>query len=528
MAQALYRKWRPRRWEEVVGQEHIIETLRNAVVAQRFAHAYLFAGPRGTGKTTTARLLAKALNCLSEDMAARPCAECENCLAVNQGRFLDLIEIDAASNTSVEDVRDLREKINFSPNLGRYKVYIVDEVHMLSTAAFNALLKTLEEPPGHAIFILATTEVHKIPATVLSRCQRHEFRRLPAAEIAAYLKQIAETEGIAVEPAALTLVARQATGSMRDAVSLLDQLASTRQEVTLELAHNILGTATHQAILDLVEALAASQPAQGLDVVHAMLERGSDPRQFARQIVEYLRGLLLVRLNNADQLDVVPEVRAQMARHAQAFSAADLLRILEVFNQAANEGRGSWIPSLPLEMAIVEALQQPESTAPVEPTPDQEPGRGRSGSGSKGRVQQPTTLYQAALEAGEEEADEVRQEPMDPQSAQLLEDHWKQILALTRQQSPNTYGLLNSCKTRQLKDQILTLGFASDVLKFQMEKSSHIEVVLGVLRETFGQEIGIRCITLTGKRTTPPPGVDSDGMVASALRDLGGEIVDVR
>lgn len=526
MSQALYRKWRPQRWEKVAGQEHVVETLRNAVAAQRFAHAYLFAGPRGTGKTTTARLLAKALNCLADDLSERPCDECDNCQAVNQGRFLDLIEIDAASNTSVEDVRDLREKINFSPNLGRYKVYIVDEVHMLSTAAFNALLKTLEEPPAHAVFILATTEVHKIPATVLSRCQRHEFRRIPVAEIAAYLKQIAESEGIVVEPAVLALVARQSTGAMRDAISLLDQLASTGQEVTLDLAHNILGTATNQAVLELVEALVAKQPEQCLEIVHTMLDHGSDPRQFARQIIEYLRGLLMIRMKNADQVDVTQEVRAQMARHAQAFSVIDLMRVLEVFNQAANEVRGTWIPSLPLEMAIIQALETPVPVSPVvEPV---KPITADRTSGGSSRKRTSRAVVQSVPEPEEDDGLFEEGEPEDPQAAQLLEDNWKQILTLTRQESPNTYGLLNSCKTRQLKDMILTLGFASDVLKFQMEKSSNLEIVMGVLREIFVQDVSIRCITLTGRRTTPPPGVDSDGMVASALRDLGGEIVDVR
>ncbi len=292
MSQALYRKWRPRQWDEVVGQDHVVQTLRNAVVAERVAHAYLFAGPRGTGKTTTARLLAKAVNCLDEDLSVRPCDHCDYCLSVNAGRFLDLIEIDAASNTSVDDVRDLREKINFSPNQGRYKVYIIDEVHMLSTAAFNALLKTLEEPPPHAIFILATTEVHKIPATVLSRCQRHEFRRIPVGEIVAYLRNMANEEKIEASDEALTLVARQSTGAMRDAISLLDQLASTGQAITLELTQNVLGTAANQSVLDLVDALLEADARAGLENIHRALDAGSDPRQYARQVVDYLRDLL--------------------------------------------------------------------------------------------------------------------------------------------------------------------------------------------------------------------------------------------
>ena len=274
MTQALYRKYRPQGWAAVIGQDHVVHTLQNAIKADRVAHAYLFAGPRGTGKTTVARLLAKAVNCLEPDRAGRPCNQCEPCKAANENRLMDMIEIDAASNTGVDDVRDLRDKINFSPTQGQYKIYIVDEVHMLSTAAFNALLKTLEEPPPHAIFILATTEMHKIPATVLSRCQRHEFRRVPVVEIVNNLKQIAAGENIQADDDALTLIARQSAGGMRDAQSLLDQLASTGERITLPLAQTVLGAATSQTVLEVIESIITADPKAGLESLHAALDGG--------------------------------------------------------------------------------------------------------------------------------------------------------------------------------------------------------------------------------------------------------------
>jgi len=908
MTQALYRKWRPHTWEQVFGQEHIIQTLRNAVASERVAHALLFAGPRGTGKTTTARILAKAVNCLAPDLAARPCDDCDHCTAVNQGRFLDLIEIDAASNTSVEDVRDLRDKINFSPNQGRYKVYVIDECfryedlitlangsklpigkiveenlnvdvlsfnpltnklepkpvvrhmckrpesimvrivfnnnrvlfctinhkfytpkgqihagelevgqfvyanyesitqhqlsviagaalgdghlsltdskmrarlsitqgvdqleyldyklqllgdlvespavfsnypktftkkgvyrsctisrpqiaqlhrdlyhnsrkiitpsllekisplglaiwylddgslvtspnpyahkrdsgisyypssrstlathgftveevklvvgwlknkwdieggfsntakgpviwltlagtvrlheiiaafvppsmdykllpefrgkfsppsddgtpgglavsivksiervpatefvynievadnhnyfvrdilvsncHMLSTAAFNALLKTLEEPPSHALFVLATTEIHKIPATILSRCQRHEFRRIPVADIVRQLQILCAGENIQVEPEALTLIARQSAGGMRDAISLLDQLASTGQMITLGLAQTVLGAATGQAVLDLIEALLGQDSAAGLDHIHAALDAGTDPRQFARQIVEYLRQLLLVQMGNAAQVDATAEARAVMARHTAALPAASLLRVIKAFNQAAADARLAWQPALPLEMAFVESLGRDDQAHPQDGAPTAE-GTAASDTPTPRALRQSVKLSpsrsvkSAPVEVPEPAQDAPEQvlyqmsatpEPAPPADDPLykrLTESWRQIVASVKQRNANTAGLLNSIRSRDLRGNVLTLGFASDVLKSQMEKPVNIEIFQGVLQQALGVEIVIRCITAAGQRSVPPPDVDHDGMVASALRDLGGEIVDI-
>ncbi len=537
MSQSLYRKWRPLHWDQVIGQEHVVQTLRNAVTAQRVAHAYLFAGPRGTGKTTTARILAKAVNCLDKDPAKRPCNNCEHCQAVNQGRFLDLIEIDAASNTSVDDVRDLRDRINFSPNQGHYKVYIIDEVHMLSTAAFNALLKTLEEPPPHAIFILATTEVHKIPATVLSRCQRHEFRRIPVKEIIESLTRLAEEEKIMAEPDALSLVARQATGSMRDAISLLDQLASAGDNITLQLAQDVLGTATSQAVLEVIEAMLKRQSAQGLEAIHRSLDAGSDPRQFARQIVEYLRGLLLVALGNAAQVDATAEVRSQMARHAQALTVSELLRVIQAFNQAATESRGSWQPALPLEIAFIEAItsggetseSKPAQAPPPSPAVTQGPPATKTGTQPGGLPDSQLAGQPGATKVARSEPITVSEvSPEDAISSQRLDQSWNLVLAQLKRQNPSLTALVNSVKTRSLKGNTLTLGMSGDVLKMRLEDPANIELLEKVLKQVMGRDIYVKVILTSATRSTPPAEVDSDGMVASALRDLGGEIVDIQ
>ena len=553
MAKALYREWRPQNWDEVVAQEHIIQTLRNAVVGDRVAHAYLFAGPRGTGKTTTARLLAKAVNCLEPDLKKRPCNQCEHCLALNAGRFLDLIEIDAASNTSVDDVRDLRDKINFSPSQGKFKVYIIDEVHMLSTAAFNALLKTLEEPPPHAIFILATTEIHKIPATVLSRCQRHEFRRIPLDDIVHYLKEQCKAEGFKVDDPVYVEIGRQATGSLRDAISLLDQLASTGEQISLEIAQSVLGTATSRRVLEIIDALQAQDTAEGLRQINQALNSGSDPRQLARQIVSYLRNVLLYKMGTQNQLEITDEAHLKVNQHATQFSTIELLHAIDAFNQATNEEHANWHPGLGLELAFTTYLTKPQTVIP-----------------EKKDSPQPTLIPQAEAEKKEEKAPlktskqsvkKVESKPKQvtpkestqktslednqpPKSKSVkvtktsnieiegeittadLQNAWDQIKSMVGRHNRRTEGLLTTCKMTAIEGNTLIMGFASETLKNMMEKEGNITLTADILEEIFGKPMTIKCIVTTQQGSVIPNDVeiDKDGMVSTATRDLGGKI----
>ncbi len=526
MEQALYRVWRPQTWDEVVGQDHVIQTLRNAVKGERVAHAYLFAGPRGTGKTTTARLLAKAVNCLNESPAKRPCNQCSICKAINEGRFLDLIEIDAASNTSVDDVRDLREKINFSPNEGRFKVYIIDEVHMLSTAAFNALLKTLEEPPAHAIFILATTEVHKIPATVLSRCQRHEFRRLPVKTIVDYLSQQIADGKMQVDDEAIETIARQATGSLRDAISLLDQLTSTGERVTLDMAQSVLGTVASEAVRLVAQAIVDREAATGLNLINQALDGGADPRQFARQIVAYLRGLLLVRMGNADLVEVSADDRRTMAKQAEALPTALLLAAIQAFGTAAADRATSWQAGLPLEIAFVETVSTQsnavsESSNPTSSQTDE--------AVEEVKPVNPGLVKDAASAPIVHRSDPL---PEGEISFQHVNDRWAEVLAAARRFDPRIQALLNSCRPLGFQTGTLVIGFRSDLLCEKMEKGHNVALASQALQEVFNQPIGIRCILTetwapqaVGDRQPPP--MESGGMVSTALRDLGAHVVDV-
>ena len=540
MSQALYRKWRPRKWDQVVAQDHIVQTLRNAIKSDRVGHAYLFSGPRGTGKTTTARLLAKAVNCLNEDRSNRPCDECVNCQAVNAGRFLDLIEIDAASNTSVEDVRDLRDRINYSPSDGKYKVYIIDEVHMLSTAAFNALLKTLEEPPPHAIFILATTEVHKIPATVLSRCQRHEFRRIPVAETVKMLRGICVEEKIEADEEALLLIARQSTGALRDAISLLDQLASTGTLINLELAQTVLGTATNQLVFDLIEALLKNDPGMGMQTIHKALDGGSDPRQYARQVVEYLRNLLLLKMGNEKQIEATRDVKNRMREHSDRIDTSRLMDWISLFNEAISDLRTTWQPSLALEVAFARCLNpvaaeqvqvkvvevatvKEQKPAKVAIVPPKSPEVEKKPKSAEAKEEPP----QPAQDTPETEVEDTTPVVEGGQIAtQDVMGAWSAIRGEVKMRRTQAEALLNSQRLLQVKNGVLILGFPSDVLKSKMENPENIEVTRRVIQNLLNVDMPIQCVVVNEKGGLAAGANESEpnGLVDAAI-NLGGKLI---
>lgn len=369
-SQALYRRYRSQTFGELVGQEHIVQTLRNAIAEGRIAHAYLFTGPRGVGKTTVARLLAKAVNCTAPG-EQRPCGECESCRAIADGRAVDVIEMDAASHTSVEDAREIIERVQFRPTSGAYKVYIIDEVHMLSTAAFNALLKTLEEPPGHALFILATTENHKVPATILSRCQRFTFSRHTVGATAAHLHAVAAEEGIALEAGVAEAIARAATGSMRDALSVLDQLmAYGSGTITLAQVRGLLGASEAQEVTALTDALIAADLSSALRALNGVAEQGADLRQFTRDVVERLRALMLMKAGGDPALlDTTEDDLAQLRRQSAAADLGALLSWVKLFSGLDQQLRTSSYGQLPLELAVVESLAAPAPAARVAPQP---------------------------------------------------------------------------------------------------------------------------------------------------------------
>jgi DNA polymerase III subunit gamma/tau len=543
-AQALYLKYRPQAFDEVVGQEAITRTLRNALRHGRVRHAYLFTGTRGTGKTTMARLLAKAVNCLApEDQ--RPCNSCALCTALNEGRLLDLIEIDAASNRGIDEIRDIREKVGFHPNEGRYKVYVLDEAHMLTEPAFNALLKTLEEPPPHVIFILVTTDPQKIPATIASRCQRFDFRRIPVQDVIGRMAYVAAQEGLQAEPEALEMIARQGTGAMRDALSLLDQLTSYGDEITLAQVQMVLGTVGGEAAARVVACLADRDLAAGLDWIDRTVADGAEPRQFGHEIVQYLRSVLLVHEGAGTRLlNATAEQAAEVEVLAARLPLLQLTRAIRLFNEATTDLRRGFqtIPQLPLEMALVESILEAEPSPPAL-------SQGQTGSRAAGTGAPQGEPEASTQAAGEDAAPVVQEEPAGPARAVTevspratpaqqpavrerpqaaaaggpllgqVVSAWQDILQAVRHRNPTTYGALNTdCRPVEVDGDEVVVTFPYAILRDKLEHPERKSDIQDALSEILRARCRVRFVLAADFRPQQKPARTEPGSEPAAPR----------
>jgi DNA polymerase-3 subunit gamma/tau len=545
-SEVLYRKWRPHSLREVVGQETVTQTLRQAVRSGRIAHAYLFCGPRGTGKTSTGRILAKAVNCLNV-ADGEPCNRCEICASITEGRCLDVIEIDAASNRGIDEIRSLREKVGYSPSLARYKVYITDEVHMLTEAASNALLKTLEEPPGHVIFILATTEPHKVLPTIMSRCQRFNFSRLSQAAIEQKLRLICEKESVGAEPEGLRLIARAATGSLRDAENMLQQLLTYHEgRIGVSDVRTSLGLTGDSRVRELAGYAAEGMVRDGLALVNSVNQDGVDLRQFTLELTGYLRNLLLVKSGCEGGVDVTGEDLSEMRDMATRISMEGLLRALRLFSGV--DFRGEGYSTLPLELAFVECAMSParegkervirgplergqvEAYATAVGDNDEGVAEGSEGSKqpSEAAREDSETVGVTSEEAWEEgEAEAMREESVGD-DFEWIRGRWREFVQSLRGEGSggNLDAFLRSaCEPMALEGDVLVLGFFFAFHKEKIEDPKYKYLVERKLQEVFGREYKIRCVLNPNKRERASSTGGHSPLVQAAL-EMGAEIQD--
>ncbi len=559
----LARKWRPQTFDDVIGQEQVTRTLRNAIRSERVAHAFLFTGPRGVGKTTTARLLAKALNC-EQGPTPDPCNACSQCEEITNGSAIDVLEIDGASHTGVDNVRDLTEGVQYRPAKGRFRVVIIDEVHMLSNAAFNALLKTLEEPPAHVKFIFATTESHKILQTILSRCQRYDFKRIPLRDLIQQLEHLTQAEGFECDEAGLALLAREADGSLRDAESLLDQVVAwSNGRVNEAAVRDALGVADRQALFRVVEAILAEDPAQVLQLTGDLYQYGYDPRRLCHDLLTHFHDLVVAKVSSdVSVLADLPDHEVEIVRKQAALrSREDLQRFFASLLEAEEAVRKSAYTQLVIEMALVKLASQPpvlpiqEALTKLEELQSQ---LGSSGSrpasarqprfrpsGSVGSI---GPVGSSGLKDSKDSTDpKDSKDPKDSTASSTVEhleqgEQWDGFLAMVRSRKISLFFALKAGYLLNVTPTVLQIGVDKDPYLKELSRQENRTILEESAEQFFGRKLTIEVQKGRHEPATkgpnPPPGEGdtphqsaqdpADPLVKTALDILGGEIQERR
>ncbi len=544
MSQVFYRKWRSQTLSDVVGQESVTQTLLNALTSGRISHAYLFCGPRGTGKTSTGRILAKAVNCLTTGGKGEPCNTCEMCKAITEGRAMDVIEIDAASNTGVDDIRSLREKVNYAPNQARYKVYIIDEFHMLSGSASNALLKTLEEPPPHVIFILATTEVHKILPTIMSRCQRFDFHRISQTAIMKRMTHVCKEENLTITQESLRLIARSATGSMRDAWNVLEQLSIYYgSDISFQQVQDLLGITGDARVRELIKYIVEDNVSAAVATINNVNNDGLDLKNFKRELIEYLRSLLLVKTGSESSVDMTGEDLNELKQLAEKAALPKVLRALKLFSQVEIDSENH--STLPLELAIVDSTMKTDEDAPrpvrqaeyqPQAVPQFTPAPSATVHQTAHHPAQPkagTVSVQPSAQsiASEAKKSEVKVEPppaaivADKQHSPLaagniterLRTEWRTVIdqaPADTKRSP-ALAILRSAGVRPVafESDTLTLSFRHSFIKEKLEEIENHRVVEKIFSNFLGHTCRVQCVL-----------ENNNNPMKDALKQLGAQI----